>query len=89
MTPVSLEHAAPRSRVKHNFYLVITFTNSLDSDQARQHVGSELAPNLFNTDGTPKRIFWKKNQQTTKKHEKIPCIQIVIDMQCDYIEDLT
>ena len=51
--------------------LLITFANSLDPDQARQNVGPDLDPKLFDTLMVfPKEFFKKvdfeKNQQTTK-----------------------
>ena len=52
--------------------LLITFlTNSLDPDQAQT---------VLHSDDIPERIFFKKlilkkNQQTTKKHEKLPSMQ--------------
>ena len=34
--------------------LLIIFANSLDPDQARQNVGHDLDPKLFDSDGIPK-----------------------------------
>ena len=60
---------------------VTTFANSLDPDQVRQYVGPDLDPNCL-THIFLKYFFEKfsfeKNQQTTKKHEKLPSMQRVI-----------
>ena len=41
-------------------HLLITLANSLDPGQAK------LESKLFDTDGIPERIFWKKLMQMTK-----------------------
>ena len=41
--------------------LLINFANSLDPDQDRQNVGSDLDPNVLHPDGVPERIFEKVN----------------------------
>ena len=60
--------------------LLITFANSLDSDQARQNFGPDLDPNCSNTLMVFLKDFFekvilkkkkKKNPQTTKKACKI------------------
>ena len=53
--------------------LLITFTNSLDPDQARACSGSKLFETLivFLKEFFEK-VDFKKNQQTTKKREKFP-----------------
>ena len=53
------------------------FGNRLDPDQARQHVGPNLDPifldiqMVFLKEFFEKVNFEKKNEQTTKRHEKI------------------
>ena len=66
------------------FLLLIIFANSLDPDQdwVRQNIGPDLDPNCFDADGIFLKEFFKKvnfekNQQTTKKHAKLPSRQKV------------
>ena len=60
---------------------LITFANSLDPDQARHNVRPDLDPNYLTLMVFLKEFFEKvdneKNQQTTKKHEKLPRMQRV------------
>ena len=61
-------------------HLLITFfANSLDPDQAQQNVRPDLDPNYLTLMVFLKEFFKKvdfeKNQQTTKKHEKLPRMQ--------------
>ena len=56
--------------------LLVTFTNSLDPDKARQNVGPDLGPNcltlmVFLKEFFEKEDFEEKNQQTTEKTCKI------------------
>ena len=60
--------------------LLITFAISLDPDQARQSVGPDLDPNRltlwwYSWKNFSKKTILKKNQQTTKKHDKLPSMQ--------------
>ena len=52
----------------------ITFVNTVYPDQAQQNVGHDLDLNS----GFSKRLILKKNQQTTKNHEKFHRMQRVI-----------
>ena len=59
--------------IKFNCRLLITFTNSLDPDQAQQNVGLDLNLKLFDTlmvflKEFFKKVDFEKNQQTTKEH---------------------
>ena len=56
--------------------LLITFANNLDQNQANKTSGSIRIQNVRHSEGFPerifrKRLFRKKNQKTTKKHEKL------------------
>ena len=64
--------------------LPITLANSLDPDQARRIVGADQGPNCLTLRWYFLKIFFQKvnfekNQQTTKKHEKLPSMQLVND----------
>ena len=67
----------------HFCHLLITFANSLDTDQARQNVGPDLNPNCLTLWWYSLKIFSKKfkkkkkNPRTTKKHAKLPSMQRV------------
>ena len=56
---------------------LITFANTLDPDQARQNVGPDLNPNLFDI----LMVFLKENFDNVnfenKKHAKLPSLQRV------------
>ena len=61
---------------------MIIIANILDPDQARQKVRPDLDPKLFDTLMVFLKEFFKevdfeKNQQTTKKPEKLPSRQRV------------
>ena len=60
---------------------LISFANSLDLDQARHFVRPDLDPNCLTLIAFLKEFFEKvdfeKNQQTTKKHAKLPSRQSV------------
>ena len=62
-------------------FLLITFANSLEPDQARQNVEPDLDSNSLTLVVLWKEFFKKvdfeKNQQMTKKHEKLPIRQRV------------
>ena len=68
------------STIAYKCHLLITFANSLESDQAQKHqawYGSKLDY------GIPERIFFKKlilkkKADDKKKHEKLPSRQRVI-----------
>ena len=57
---------------------MLDFANSLDPDQARRNVQSDLGPNCLTLMVFEKELFEKidfeKNQKTTKKHAKLPSI---------------
>ena len=65
------------------FHMLITFANSLDSDQDRQNVGPDLDLNrLTLCDSVPERFFLKKIilkkvSRQQQKHEKLPNMQRV------------
>ena len=54
--------------------MLITFANSLDPDQARQSLSDTLM--IFLKEFF-KNVDFEKNQQTTKKHAKLPSRQRV------------
>ena len=63
------------------FFLLITFANSLDPYQVQPNVRPDLDPNCltlwwYSWKIFSKKLILKKNQQATKKHEKIPRGQI-------------
>ena len=64
---------------------VDNFANSLDPDLARQNVRPDLDSNCLTLMVLLKEFFEKvdfeKNQQTSKKHEKLPRMQRVKHMQ--------
>ena len=65
--------------------MLLTFETSLDPDQARHSVGPVLDPiclafGWYSWKNFSKSWFWK-NQQTTKKHEKLPSRQKI---KCTY-----
>ena len=63
----------------------MTITNNLDRDQTQRNVGPDLDPNCLTLMVFlifEKKLF-KKKQQTTKKHEKLPSRQRVMSMNLD------
>ena len=55
--------------------MLVTFANSLNPDQARQYIGSDLDPlNVFLKDFFLK-VDFEENQQTIEKHAKFPSKQ--------------
>ena len=56
---------------------MITSANSLEPDLTRQNVGPDLDPNCLTLWYSSKNFFsekvdFEKNQQMTRKHEKLP-----------------
>ena len=61
----------------HFYRLLITFVNSLSTDQAKQKVRPDLDPNCLTlVIGFLKDFFLKSQQMIIKlKHEKLPSMQ--------------
>ena len=54
-------------------FLLITFANSLDSDQARQNVWPDWDPNCLTL--CLKNVDFEKVSRWQKRHAKLPSIQ--------------
>ena len=61
---------------------MLSAENSLDPDQARQNVGPNQDPNcltlmVFLNEFFLEKVDFENNQQSTKKHQKLPSKRII------------